>query len=137
MDVLGPSIRIPAPRFKTAAPVVRCAPTRPDHVQDAAGIPAPRFKTAAPVVRCGACPPSFLALRPRPALKTGGRMAARAQALSAVLPHLLAALDLAVLPSDRLPDTLNAPRTSIGTSSALQFVSWRSGSSPCCYMWVP
>ncbi|KAH9910526.1 uncharacterized protein BXZ73DRAFT_108841 [Epithele typhae] len=53
MDVLGPSIRIPAPRFKTAAPVVS-APARPGRLQDAAGrVPVPPRPSPAPHAQNG------------------------------------------------------------------------------------
>ncbi|KAH9893651.1 uncharacterized protein BXZ73DRAFT_85965, partial [Epithele typhae] len=114
MDALGSAIRTPAPRFKTAAPVVvPCACT-----------PQPRTR------RGGACTSTLLGRRPRPALKTGGLTAVRARALPALLLLLLLALDLALPPSDPLPDHLNAPRTSQWTPWALQFAPQRLGTRP-------
>ncbi|KAH9910528.1 uncharacterized protein BXZ73DRAFT_108843 [Epithele typhae] len=66
----------PAPRFKTAAPSSAGEPPAPSLVRPVP-VPPPTARPHAPTAykTWGACPPSFLALRPRPALKTGGRMA--------------------------------------------------------------
>ncbi|KAH9914189.1 uncharacterized protein BXZ73DRAFT_106683 [Epithele typhae] len=113
MDALGSAIPIPAPRFKTTAPVALRMPAHPDRVQDTAGrVPRPSSAVARVprskrvVVRPSAparCPPSSSSSPPSA---------------------------FSVPRSDILPDHLNTPRASQWTPWALRFTSWRRGIRP-------